>query len=370
MLRRLGRILLLLVIGLTLVVGFLWWRAWGRYPTRLYDETGALTWQERMYGDLGLAAMTHEGGIDVQILLTPNEKNEELAAMALRVMRDEGIGARTDRRGALLVLDVRNRAARFEVGPNLEGIFTDAFSGRLLRELITPALAAEANPAWLVRYTIVPLQTRVRHSLLGNEFDPARVTAIEERRRLALGGGALKPVSEADLGQLAYRPATPEVQAYFTSQATVQDALRLTGEWNVLPYFMPEVGLLTPESAEFMRELHARTPLGWWLMDQYEVLEEHYEVHERGALAVAVPTRSPLAQPLFFRRWRGRWQLDLVPNYTVVRGLIGNWWTWTIAGRNDGWERAFGDLYETMPGTDIVRFRNGANQPLSIRGRQ
>ena len=277
-------------------------------------------------------------------------------------------GRRPDRRSLLVVLDLTGKQCRVEVGPNLEFLFTDAYSSYLAHDLIGPMLATDAAPMRVMSALFHALRLRIDEALLGQEWDPAQVSAIRERQRLALGGGADAAAQLADLNRLANQPSSPGIAARYGAQPTAADALARYLEWVQEPFAYVDVGLVSAGSRDILTDINGDISVGAWRFDQLATRRERYTLVEREGRAVAIPTVSPLSHPAWFVRGRNGWQMELLPEFLIVRSVQDEPWRWTVLMQNDPWIRIFGDLTEQMPGSEVVRFRDGNNTAIPGRG--
>lgn len=130
------RALVLLVIG----AGLIGWQLWLRHvPTRLYDRVGAIPENKVAAINEALDGLMIESGVDLRMLIDSVAAGTDLSEFALKEARRLGIGRTSDRRSVLLVVDAASGGLRFEIGPQLEPIFPDAFVGRLLRAHVAGA---------------------------------------------------------------------------------------------------------------------------------------------------------------------------------------------------------------------------------------
>ena len=77
---------------------------------------------------------------EIALLTVPDMGGETIEHFALEVAREWGIGGREKSNGALLVVAKAERKLRIEVGRGLEGALPDVICGRIIRDVITPAL--------------------------------------------------------------------------------------------------------------------------------------------------------------------------------------------------------------------------------------
>ncbi len=118
---------------------------------------------------------THE----IALLTIPSLEGESLESYSLEVARAWGIGGKDANNGALLLVAVKDRKLRIEVGRGLEGTLTDSRAGRIIRDVITPDFKRGDYEAGLVA------GIRAIHSVIGGDYG-----AIESKsKRVQAFGG-------------------------------------------------------------------------------------------------------------------------------------------------------------------------------------
>jgi len=106
------------------------------------DEAGVLDAAgSRRLADLARAARAEHGGAgpQLQFLLLNTLDGEAIEDYSMRVAEAWKLGTKGKDDGVLLVVAVKDRKVRIEVGGGLEGGLTDAQSGRIIRGAIVPA---------------------------------------------------------------------------------------------------------------------------------------------------------------------------------------------------------------------------------------
>lgn len=76
---------------------------------------------------------------DFVVLFVNGTNNEDIEGYTNKTFRKWGLGTSKQNNGILLVVDVKNRAYRTEVGYGLEGTLNDGYLGRAAREILVPA---------------------------------------------------------------------------------------------------------------------------------------------------------------------------------------------------------------------------------------
>jgi len=106
------------------------------------DPAGAIDagWEKRL-SDLSRAARAQNGGTgpQLQYLVVATLDGEPIENFSMRVAEAWKLGTKGKDDGVLVVVAVKDRKVRIEVGGGLEGGLTDAQSGRIIRSAIVPA---------------------------------------------------------------------------------------------------------------------------------------------------------------------------------------------------------------------------------------
>src|SRR5690606_24808167 len=105
------------------------------------DEAGALTADQVRTLTAQVQALEKAHGSQLFVLLVPTTGDESIEQYARRVFDQWAVGRKGIDDGVLLLVAVRDRRLRIEVGYGLEGAVTDVDAGRIIRERITPRLA-------------------------------------------------------------------------------------------------------------------------------------------------------------------------------------------------------------------------------------
>jgi uncharacterized protein len=104
----------------------------------IVDQTNTLTPEQ--IDSLAAQINTSRQQKDYQlgILVISSLQNEAIEDYSIKVARDWGIGTKEQNNGVLLLVAKDDRRLRIEVGRGLEGDLTDAESGRIIRNTISP----------------------------------------------------------------------------------------------------------------------------------------------------------------------------------------------------------------------------------------
>ncbi len=358
---RAARRPLILAVAGSLLIGYVLWSQ--HLPRRVYDRAEVLSEADFTQLNTFTAALMNESGVDVRIVLDSLPPGSDLARYTLTEARRLGVGSSSGRRGLLLCLDLASGDMRIEVGRSLEGIFPDAFLGRLLRGH-TSAFLQDTTVTLAIQTTLMMLQHRMREFALAEDYQPGDITQIRDSITLAVGGGASLKAAVDDPMRLR-GVLNAEVEAFIGPAASAEEALTRYHLWLSLPVYLPRVGVFTDDSRDYMANDYKVTP-GLWEYMQYVELGKQFEVVTRGDRAIAYATEDPLVGPHFFWRTKAGWQVDLMAELINTRNIAGTNFSWTLIRSGDAYDRAFGDLYEEY--WPMWRFRDGANRALAWRG--
>ena len=89
--------------------------------------------------DQKLKQLQKEGGSQLAILTIPSLDEESIEGFSIRVTDKWQLGDQEKDNGILLLIAKKERLIRIEVGQGLEGVLTDAYASRIIRNVISPA---------------------------------------------------------------------------------------------------------------------------------------------------------------------------------------------------------------------------------------
>jgi uncharacterized protein len=105
---------------------------------RINDYAGILSAStEKQLGTL-LANLEKTDSTQIVVLTLPSLEGENLEAFSIRVAETWKIGQKGLDNGAILLVALKQRKIRIEVGYGLEGRLTDLVAGRIIRNVIVP----------------------------------------------------------------------------------------------------------------------------------------------------------------------------------------------------------------------------------------
>jgi len=106
------------------------------------DRVGALSAEQRAGLEQRLAAFEQQRGTQIAVLITDTVQPESIEQYALRVAEAWRLGRKGVDDGALLLIALKDRTLRIEVGYGLEGSLSDVVARRIIGDVMTPRLKA------------------------------------------------------------------------------------------------------------------------------------------------------------------------------------------------------------------------------------
>jgi uncharacterized protein len=113
-----------------------------RLKGRVNDYAGILAPATERQLETVLKDLERTDSTQIVVLTLPSLQGENLESFSIRVAEQWKIGQRELDNGALLLVAVKERKLRIEVGYGLEGRLTDLMAGRIIRNVIVPRFKA------------------------------------------------------------------------------------------------------------------------------------------------------------------------------------------------------------------------------------
>jgi uncharacterized protein len=126
---------------------------------RVVDLAHVLSGQEAAQLSDGLKAHEEKTGNQVTVLILPSLEGEPLEDFSHRVATSWKLGQKGTDNGVLLLVVLKERKLRIEVGYGLEGTLTDLRSARIIRQEIVPRFKAGDIPGGVRAGTEAILKT-------------------------------------------------------------------------------------------------------------------------------------------------------------------------------------------------------------------
>lgn len=109
-----------------------------RLTQRASDLSSTLTQSELMNLETKLREFEAATSTQIVVLMVPTIGENSIEDIAIRVVEKNLVGQKERDNGVLLLIAKNDRLIRIEVGYGLEGVITDALSGQIIRNVITP----------------------------------------------------------------------------------------------------------------------------------------------------------------------------------------------------------------------------------------
>jgi len=107
---------------------------------RVTDKAGVLSPLEVQKMEEYLKNFEQETSNQIAVLIIPSLEGEVLEDYSIKVARKWALGTKEKDNGVLLLIAVKDRKIRIEVGLGLQGALTDALSSRIIRNEMAPLL--------------------------------------------------------------------------------------------------------------------------------------------------------------------------------------------------------------------------------------
>lgn len=117
---------------------------------RVVDAANLLSPAQEAEIGAKLDGLERQSGRQLVVVTIPDLQGYEIADYGFRLGDKWGIGTKEKDDGALLIVAPKERRVRIEVGYGLEGILTDALSGRIIRNDIVPHFKSGDFPGGIV----------------------------------------------------------------------------------------------------------------------------------------------------------------------------------------------------------------------------
>jgi len=110
---------------------------------RVNDYAGVMRREQIQSLETRLAQFEQETGHQVAVLTIPTLDGEDIEGFSIRVAEIWKIGKKGFDNGVILVIAVKDRRLRLEVGYGLEGVLPDAIANQIINEYIVPRFRAQ-----------------------------------------------------------------------------------------------------------------------------------------------------------------------------------------------------------------------------------
>jgi uncharacterized protein len=110
---------------------------------RVSDYTGTLTAGQRRSIEEQLARFEQETTNQIAVVLIPTLAGDSLEDYSIRLAEKWQIGRKGKDNGVILLIVIKDRKIRIEVGYGLEGVLPDSLAGEIIREELAPRFRQE-----------------------------------------------------------------------------------------------------------------------------------------------------------------------------------------------------------------------------------
>lgn len=107
-------------------------------PAPVVDEFGLLSSQETLNLDSLFRQIKQKSGVEIALYIPSTLQGREINDFSIAVAEQWKLGRKKEDNGLLLIVAPKERKMRFEVGYGLEGELTDAFTKRVLDNVMRP----------------------------------------------------------------------------------------------------------------------------------------------------------------------------------------------------------------------------------------
>ena len=222
----------------------------------------------------------------------------------------------------LFLVDPQGKAVRLETGYDLEGIFTDAFTGYVEREQMLPFFAA-GRIAPGIEATVELLVARALEALEHGDYTKTGNGAPPEGH-LSGGGGAKTDIQLGN--RLPEKPAYP-LAAEFGPQPTPIKALEAYMQVLSLHVKDPDLGLYTPRTRDFFRQwVVTRAQQDNGLRALKRAIRSAEPVVEDSLGVIRFPVDDRQSSPYFLEKGDRGWMLDFYSMNQLIRFNHKNQW--------------------------------------------
>jgi uncharacterized protein len=106
--------------------------------SRINDYAGVMSQEQAQSLESQLAQFEQDTGHQVAVLTIPTLDGEDIEGFSIRVAENWKIGKKGFDNGVILVVAIKDRKLRLEVGYGLEGVLPDAIANRIISDYIVP----------------------------------------------------------------------------------------------------------------------------------------------------------------------------------------------------------------------------------------
>jgi uncharacterized protein len=155
---------------------------------RVNDYAGVMSQNQMRSLESQLAQFEQETGHQVVVLTIPTLDGEDIEGFSIRVAENWKIGKKGFDNGVILVVAIKDRRLRLEVGYGLEGVLPDAIAKTIISDYIVPGFRAQNYAGGIIagidavlkviKNEPLPESARKKDSNQGSELNSLAMFAI------------------------------------------------------------------------------------------------------------------------------------------------------------------------------------------------
>jgi uncharacterized protein len=107
-------------------------------PHLVNDFAGILLGDEAQTLENKLIAYNDSTSTQIAVVTVKTVGDYDVAEVALKILRDWGVGTKAKNNGVVMLVAVDDRKIRIETGTGMEGVIPDAIANRIIDEVIAP----------------------------------------------------------------------------------------------------------------------------------------------------------------------------------------------------------------------------------------
>lgn len=165
---------------------------------RVNDHAGVMSAEQAQALESRLAQFEAETGHQVAVLTIPTLDGEDIEGFSIRVAENWKIGKKGYDNGVILVVAVKDRRLRLEVGYGLEGVLPDAIASRIISDYVVPRFRSQDYAGGIIAGVDAVLK------VIKNEPLPASARKQDQQQGANLNFLAMLAVTFGVFGLMAF----------------------------------------------------------------------------------------------------------------------------------------------------------------------